>query len=193
MQFGIRKLLLAVAVVAVLCAMFVAVRNAYYADRQRTASALAQVSGISNVKLNFHVDVTEEVNSSSFSVDGHPDSVVGLAGLARYADESRFAVNRVGKWSFRVSGRRHMGAYRADTGEPVASHYFGFSIELGPNSPYKALITFEIDTLQDLVDHYAELIDLFETWPRESEPGSVVLEDGSVQYYYVVEDTLPTK
>jgi hypothetical protein len=50
------------------------------------------------------------------------------------------------------------------------------------------LIPFEINTLQDVVDHYAELVRLFETWPREAEPGTVTLEDGTTQYFYVIED-----
>ena len=193
MRFGIRNLLLVVAGVAVVCALLVSARNTYYADRRQTESALAKVRGISDVQLHSHFDVTEEVNRSSFSVDGYPGSIVELGGLGRYADQSRFSVSRVGKWTFRVSGRRYGGAYKADTGEPVESNYFGGNILLGPNSPYKELIPFEVDTLQDAVNHYADLIDLFDSWPRESEPGSVMLEDGSTQYYYVVEDPLPPK
>ena len=133
------------------------------------------------------------MNSSSFSVDGHPGSIVELGGLGQYADEGRFSVSRVGKWTFKISGRRYAGAYKADTGEPVESDYFGGNIVLGPDSPYKELIPFEVNTLQDVVNHYADLIDLFDSWPRESEPGSVMLEDGLTQYYCVVEDPLPPK
>ena len=193
MRFGIRNLLLAVAAAAVVCMLFVIARNAYYAERRQTESTLANVKGISDVQLHSHVEVTEEVHSSNFSVDGHPGSIVALGGLARYADDGRFSVSRVGKWTFKISGRRYGGAYRADTGEPVESNYIGGHIELGSNSPYQDLIPFKIDTLQNVVDHYTDLVDLFDSWPRESEPGSVMLEDGSTQYYYVVEDPSPPK
>jgi hypothetical protein len=81
-----------------------------------------------------------------------------------------------------------MGAHVEATGEPVESEYFGGHIELGPGSPYNDLIPFELNTLQDLVDHYQDLVDACETWPREAQPGAVTLDDGSTQYYYVVED-----
>ena len=191
MRFGIRNLLLVIVAVAVVCALFVAARNTYYADRRQTESALAKVSGISDVQLHSYVDVIEEVNSSSFSVDGHPGSIVELGGLGRYADEGRFSVGRIGKWTFKISGRRELGAYRADTGEPVESNYFGGHIVLGPDSPYRQLIPFEVATLQDVVDHYADFIGLLDSWPRQSKPGSVMHEDGSTQYYYVIEDPLP--
>jgi hypothetical protein len=187
MRYGIRSLLTVVAAVAVACALVVAARNTYYADRHQAESLLTKVQGISDVKLHSHVDVTEEVNSSSFTVEGHPGSIVQIGGLRRYEDEGRFSVSRIGKWKFRVSGRHYGGAYRADTGEPVESDYLGGSISLGPNSPYTHLIPFEVNTLQDLADHYTELVELFETWPREAEPGTVTLDDGTAQYYYVVD------
>jgi hypothetical protein len=189
MQFGIRKLLLVIAFAAVVCALLVAARNTYYSERHQTESALAEVQGISNVKLHSYIDITEEINSSSFSVDGHPGSIVVLGGLTQYADEGRFSVSRLGKWTFRVSGRGNLGAFRSDTGEPVESDYFGFSIELGHKSPYNNLFPFELNTLQDLADHYAELVDLFETWPREAEPGTVILDDGISEQFFVVEET----
>jgi hypothetical protein len=188
MRFGIRNLLLLIAAVAVMCALLVVARNTYYADRRQTESALAKVKGISDVKLLPYVDIIEEVNSSSFTIDGHSGSIVQLDGLGEYADNGRFTVSRIGKWKFRVSGRRHLGAYKADSREPVESDYLGGSIEFGPNSPYKELIPFEIDTLQDLADHYGELVNLFESWPREVKPGTVTLEDGTTQFFYVIEE-----
>ena len=193
MRFGIRNLLLFVAAAAVVCALLVAARNLYDADRRQAQSILVEVKGISDIQLHSHIDVTEEVNSTSFSVDGHPDSIIGIGGLGHYEDDGRFSVSRIGKWRFRVSGHRYGGVYRADTGKPVKSDYFGWHIGLGPHSPYSELIPFEVNTLQDIVDHYADLVDLFETWPRESEPGTVMLDDGSTQYFYVVEDPLPPK
>ena len=188
MRFGIRSLLFVIFLVSVACALFVVARNTYYADRRQTELALAQVSGISEIKLHSHVDVVEEVNSSSFSVDGFPGSIVELEGLGLYANKGRFWISRIGKWKFKVSGRRRVGVYRADTGEPIESDYFGSSIELGHNSPYKDLMPFEINTMQDLADRYGDLVELFETWPRKANPGSVTLEDGTIQSYFVVED-----
>jgi hypothetical protein len=192
MQFGIRRLLIIVAAVAVLCALYVAARNlskaVYYAQRRQAESVLAEIKGISDIKLHSHVDIVEEVNSSRFSVDGQPNSIIAIGGLGHYEDEGKFAVNRIGKWQFRTFGRRYGGAYNASTGQPVESDYFGWHIQLGTASPYGDLIPFEINTLQDVVDHYAELVRLFETWPREAEPGTVTLEDGTTQYFYVIED-----
>ena len=196
MRFGIRSLLLAaaaVAAVAVMCALFVAARNKFYADRRQVHSVLAAVDGISIISLHGHIDVTEEIDSTSISVDVHPDSIIQLEGLGHYDDTGSFYVSRIGKWRFSASGRRHMGAYIAATGDPVESEYSGGCMVLGPGSPYSELIPFEVNTLQDVVDHYEDFVDLFETWPRESKPGTVKLEDGSTQHYYVVEEPLSPK
>ncbi|MEZ6136542.1 MAG: hypothetical protein R3C53_16725 [Pirellulaceae bacterium] len=188
MQFGIRELLVTIAGFAVVCALFLAARNAYYAERRETESVLAQVKGISSVQLHPHVDITEEVNSCRFTVDEYPGSIVVLGGLVKYADRGRFSVSRVGKWTFRVSGRHKVGVYKMDIGESVESEYFGGNITLGLDSPYKNFFPFEVNTVQDLVDHYGDLVDLFEEWPRESNPGRVTLKDGETQIFYVVEE-----
>lgn len=170
-----------------MCAMFVFARNTYYSERRQTESALADIHGISDINLHSHVETTEKINSSSFSIDGQPRSIVVIGGLTKYADKGRFSVSRIGKWKFRISGRNHGGIYRADTGEPVESDYFACHITLGRNSPYRELFPFEVITLQDVVDHYQELVELFESWPREAEPGTVLLEDGTTQKFFVVE------
>ncbi|XZE17669.1 hypothetical protein SH449x_002944 [Pirellulaceae bacterium SH449] len=78
--------------------MFVTARNNYYAERFQTESALAKIKGISNIKLHSYNDVTEEIRSSSFSIDSQPGSIVQLGGLVKYADEGRFSIHRIPRW-----------------------------------------------------------------------------------------------
>lgn len=120
-------------------------------------------------------------------MDAYPDSVIAIAGLGDYHHEGHFFVGQIGKWRFRTFGRRHVGAYQEETGEPVESDYRGFHIQLGPTSPYRSLLPFDVATLQDVVDHYAELLVLLETWPLEAAPGTVTLEDGTTQFFYLIE------
>lgn len=189
MQFGIRNILLPIVGVAFMCSLFVVGRDTYYSERRQTEAVLATIQGISNIELHSCIDITEEVNASKFSVDSHPGSIIIVGGLCNYAAKGKFAVSQIGKWKFRNSGRRHCGAYLAATGEPVESNYLGCHIALGVDSPYRELFPFEVNTLQDVVDHYQEIVDLFETWPREAEPGTVTLKDGTTQYFYVVEES----
>lgn len=188
MQFGIRRLLIAVVIVAVACTMYVAALNYYHSDRHQAKSVLAQVKGISNVKLLCHIDVIEEINGCSFSIDGQPGSMISVGGLRDYKDKGSFSVSKIGKWRFRIFGQRHMGNFLESTGEPIESNYLSGHLGLGPASPYRDLIPFEVNTLQDVVDHYGEFVDLLESWPREAKPGSVKLEDGTTQFFYVIEE-----
>jgi len=188
MQFGIRRLLIVVAIVAVVCTIYVAAINYFYADRHHAKSVLGEVKGIGSIKLLSHIDIVEEVNGSSFSVEGQPGSVIAVGGLRTYKDDGSFTVSKIGKWRFRVLGQRHLGNFLENTGVPVESNYLSDHLELGSTSPYKDLIPFEVNTLQDVVDHYAELVDLLESWPRKAIPGSVTLQDGTTQFFYVMED-----
>jgi hypothetical protein len=188
MQFGIRRLLIAVTVVAVACALYIAALNCYYSERNLTTSVLAQIKGISNIKLISYIDIIEEIKGCSFSVDGQPDSMITVGGLGDYEDQGSFTVSKIGKWRFRIFGQRHMGSFLESTGEPIESNYWSGHLGLGPASPCRDLIPFEFNTLQDVVEHYAEFVDLLESWPREAKPGSVKLEDGTTQFFYVIEE-----
>jgi hypothetical protein len=186
-QFGIRKLFLAASIIAVMCVLYVAARNRYYADRIQVQSILAGVQGISDIKLHPHFDVVEEVNHISVTVENIPDSMITFGGLADYGEAGRFSVGRIGKWQFRISGRRHGLVFDSETGESIESSYFSGHITFGRGSPYNKLLPFEINTVQDLVDHYEDLVQVLANWPRETKPGSVVLDDGSTQFYSVRE------
>jgi hypothetical protein len=146
------------------------------------------LKGISDISLHSHVEVVEEIHGVTFTVDRHPNSFVSLAGLGDYEQNGPFWLSKLGKWRFKISGRRFDVVYDAVSGEPIESQYIGSHIELGTNSPYKDLIPFELASVQDVIDHYQDLIDLFESWPRETKPGTVMLNDGTVQYFYVIED-----
>jgi len=39
-----------------------------------------------------------------------------------------------------------------------------------------------------VVDHYRELVELLEAWPREAEPVALTLEDGTTQQFFVVKE-----
>jgi hypothetical protein len=186
-RFGIKSLMLVTAAVCVACALYLYARNFYYAERREAQDVLADIKGISFTIEGFH-DVVEEVSRINVSVNKHPKSIIQLGNLNRYQAAGAFSISRIGKWRFAISGRRKSGAFVAATGEPVESQYHGGHIELGPHSPYNKLIPFELNTLQELVDHYQDLVALFESWPRESQPGQVTLDDGSIQHFHVVED-----
>lgn len=186
-RFTLRGLLLTTAAVGVACSLYLYARNFYYAERRETQAVLRDVKGIAYEITTFADDV-EEVARVNITLDEHPDSHIAISGLGKYRSDRRFGISRIGKWRFVIYGRHYAGAYLEATGEPVESDYLGGHIELGPYSPYNKIIPFKVHTLHDLVEHYQELVDLFETWPREAEPGTLTLEDGSPQYFYVVED-----
>ena len=188
MRFGMRRLMIVVAGVCVLCSLYVAARHAYYSERRDNMAALTSLKGVSIESIHSHIDVVEEVGSTSISVKAHPGSSIVTGNLQNYLATGRFNVRRIGKWCFSVNGNRHCGAYKIATGEPVESDYFGSSIQLGPGGPYEEIIPVPTASLQDVVDHYQELVEFFESWPRKNAPGEVTLEDGSIQYYYVRED-----
>lgn len=181
--------MIAVALVAFFGGLFLTARHLYYNERRVTHLTLAKVKGISDIKVRTYVEEFEEVASSRFTVDNVPGSIVEIGNLNDYLDSGRIYLNRIGKWKFRISGRGHLGAVDANTGKSVESSYIGSYIAVGSNSPFKQLIPFEINSLQDLVDHYQELNDLFESWPRQTNPGTIQLQDGSLLHYSVTPDT----
>ena len=186
-RFTLLGLLLTTAAVSVACSLYLCARNFYYKERRETLAVLRDIKGIA-YEITTFIDVVEEVARVNITLDEHPDSHIAISSLGSYRSEHKLGISRIGKWQFVIFGRRHAGAYHVATGEPVESDYLSRHIEFGPDSPYNKIIPFKVQTLHDLVEHYPELVDLFETWPREAEPGTLTLEDGSTQYFYVVEE-----
>ena len=178
-RFGTRSLLWITLIVAILCGLISFAYRMYFAERYAVESSLKKIDGI-GYSISTHEDVIEEVASVTITLKDLPDSRIVGYGFATSESTGAFALGE-------IQGRRFLGATDSSTGEPVESNYWGGCIQLGNHSPYKDIIPYPTHTLQDIIDHYEELVDYFDTWPRESEPGRVVLEDGSVQKYYVLD------
>jgi hypothetical protein len=183
-QFGTRVILLITIVAAALCGAFAWGWQAYYSERHAALAVLSKIKGISYT-LDTVADVSERVTKATITIDGIPDSQVVVVGLPQYATSGRFAISQIGRWRFVVSGLAYLGAKDSETGEPIQSGYLAGYLTLGKNSPYRDVIPFPINTPQDLINHYQEFVNLLESWPIESAPGRVFLEDGSVQSYFV--------
>jgi len=186
LTFGTRGLLWTTLTVALICGTISFASRMYYAERHAVQSILKNFDGIDYSMLTYE-DVVEEVGSVTITIDDIPESRIVVQGLEQYKTSGQFAISEIGKWRFVIAGTTFMGAKNSSTGEPVKSNYWGGYITLGRDSPYRELIPYPTNTLQDIVDHYRELVDYFETWPRESEPGEVILDDGSAQRYYALE------
>ncbi len=185
-RFGTRSLLWTTLVVAIICGLISSAYRMYHAERYAVESFLKKIDGI-GYSISTHDDVMEEVAGVTITLKDLPDSRIVFYGLASYESNGTFSLGTIGKWRFVTQGRRFLGNTVSSTGEPVESDYWAGFIDLGANSPYKDIIPYPTRTLQDIIDHYEELVDYFDKWPRESEPGHVILDDGSVQTYYVVD------
>jgi hypothetical protein len=173
-------------IVALICGMISFASRLYYAERYAVGSFLKKIDGI-GYSISTHEDVLEEVASVTITLKDLPESRIVVYGLATYESTGTFALGEIGKWRLVIQGRRFLGATDSSTGEPVESNYWGGCIQLGADNPYEKIIPYPTHTLQDIIDHYEELVDYLDTWPRESDPGQVILEDGSVQKYYVLD------
>ncbi|XZE22013.1 hypothetical protein SH449x_001929 [Pirellulaceae bacterium SH449] len=183
-QFGTRVILLTTIVAAVLCGAFAWGWQAYYSERHAVLAVLNKIKGISYT-LDTVADVSEKVTKATIAIDGIPDSQFVVVGLPQYAANGRFAISQIGRWRFVVSGLAYLGAEDSETGEPIQSSYLVGYLTLGTNSPYQEMIPFPVNTLQDLINHYQQFVTLLESWPIESAPGRVFLDDGSAQSYFV--------
>ncbi|MCA9105745.1 MAG: hypothetical protein KDA83_09990 [Planctomycetales bacterium] len=187
--FTLRRLLWLVAMFALVSLIAVWVRNQHYSERREINAALAQIQGLSNVRLRTHQEGTEQVDSVAVSLAGKPDSVIEFGNLHALEPSGTFFVSRIGPWTFSVSGKRHLGVVDAMSGKSIESDYLSGHIPFGPTSPYADMFPFDVSSPQSLVDHYDEVLDALSSWPREDSPGSVKLVDGTTQWFFVEKAT----
>jgi hypothetical protein len=134
----------------------------YYMDLIHVRSRLANIDGITDVRVYGFDDVSYEVTLATFALEGRPDAVIGSRWLG---EPGHVWLQRLGPWEFQECSYGFQGVINTATGKPVETLGFRDCIDIGPSGEYAAMLPVKIRDLNDVVSHYDELVRYFSTWP----------------------------
>ncbi|MCC9606863.1 hypothetical protein LOC68_15735 [Blastopirellula sp. JC732] len=164
-------------------------QTSFYRERDQCLANFQRMPGIDNVVVHGHEVSRFEVDSVQFSLAGRPDTLVKLGGQEELFDckssdrlES-LAVLQIGPWTFGGQGKKPRKGSTAE--EPLFSKFGIYALSFGPDSPLRDLVPLKIESVDDLVEHYDELVELLESWPRKEAPGHLERGDETLDYWVI--------
>lgn len=187
-QFTIPTIMYATLAVAVIVAV-VRLWTADYADystRDEYAANLARMDSISNVKLlggtifRYEKEVFA-VQEIQFSLAGRPDTLMIIVAdeQLRTCDSheplSRVVLHQVGGMRFRAT----VESSQLQRPDEVAG------INVGPQGVFAEHFPFPLRSIDDIVDHYDEIVAILKTWPRQDQPGELTWEGRHAKYWAI--------
>ncbi|TWT38347.1 MFS transporter [Blastopirellula retiformator] len=196
-QFTIPMLLYATVLAAIVAcgAKLWLVDDTDYTRRNEIRANLARMNSISGTRVLGPIigryDGEEYVpHEIEFSLSGRPDTLVKIFADERLrtcdSDEPlrKVVLHQVGRVRFRATVDSSQMDYPIEV----------MGINVGPNGLFADQFPFPLRSIDDFVDHYDELVKIFETWPREDQPGRFAYEIDGVEYgeieYWATEEPL---
>lgn len=186
LRFGLRLLFWITAIVAVFAYIPTMLYRGYYWQLNHVNAVLAANREIENVRIEGNEDVFYEAEWVEFSICGKPGSKVALVVPhgERIDGGTKLWLSQLGPWSFTTFGHGYDGVTLIDTGEPIKTDFNWNWVDVGSDGPFAELIPVKANTVADIVEHYDELVEFFETWPKQSSPGKVQDQSGTLLHYF---------
>lgn len=194
-QFPLPALIFVTLLVASIAGLYKAGQRAYYYNRDQVLASFQRMPGIEAVVVHGRPDpdfFELSVEDVEFSLAGRPQTRVRLT--ADYslrhcqANESlrRLTIEQIGPWTFDGYGKESVPGYDP---AKVTAPFTIDALTLGEEGRMQQLLPWKIESVDDLVAHYDEIVALLETWPRRENPGH--WEQDGVSFDYYVEDNGP--
>lgn len=172
--------------VTLLTALFaLAVRYVTSVDQSERLQYLANLQRMDNIS-NIQIYGEESfrritVQRIQFSLANRPDTLVAIDAAhslrsCRSNDSIKYLLfTRIGPWRLKAQATDKVSGY--------VWNARGF--ETGTAGKFRDKFPFAVASIDDIVEHYDEIVAILESWPRESEPGR--WEDEYIQIDYWVE------
>lgn len=176
-QVSLITILLLMTVAGVIMGFVKASHVPYYERRDAFLRNLEPMDEISNVVVDgFDSEESWYPSQISFSIAGRPDT---LLVIYPQHELKSCRINEPIKrlYVFQLGPYRFSGHVETVEQDGRTSKSNPSSIELGTDGVFRDQLPCQIDSIQDLIEHYDELIVFFnEEWPRANDPGHLEVE-----------------
>jgi len=180
MKFKLRSLLIFITAICVLVAFVAALprigKAIYYSERNEINAFLSKLDSIENVKFSaFDDGILEEVVSVSFSVKGKPNSTLTIVNMENPSDGLRLGrIGDVAVW--------RTGILELDGGTKTTFFQMGVDFAL-----LQTLTSKEIKTVDDVIDHYDEILEVVQAMPIAAGEETYVIGGNKYSYFQQID------
>ena len=183
-------------VAAVVCLVFIAGAGffwyelagpGYYSELNAIRGELERIPQVEIAELDGVHDLTLEHIWARIHIAGKGDMAFGGLDRDSVRDTKHLLLVSVGPYRIRVRGEGYVGVYKADTGKPVRSEFWGSPVDIAPEGVFAHLFPFKIPNIQTAVAHYEDIFRIIGAWPQESSQPRHFRDAKGTNFYYWVE------
>ena len=165
----------------------------YYAEYREIRSRVGAIPGVHIIRMGGLHDTEYEDIWAEISVAGK--GMLELQALTVSSFDKgqgpRIVLRRIGPWIIDVEGEGFLGAWMQATGNPTKSKFTGGALELGSAGAFTSMFPCDLNTVQDVIGDYDEIVRVLTAWPNVPARKTLVASNGTVHRYGLIPITSP--
>ena len=150
----------------------------YYAEFNDIKKSLEEMEGVSLIDAWGHEDLTFEHIGAEIEV--------AEKGLVRFTELSsssftsnpKICLEKIGPYHFTYRGNGYIGVNNIETNKPMISEFMGSSIDVGKDGWFAGFFSFQIHSVQDVIQRYDEICEVISQWPIFPKEQNFISRDG---------------
>jgi hypothetical protein len=157
----------------------------YYAEVNAVRTELQKIPQIKYVVIDYVDDITPEQITAQISVEANGDLTISNLKRKSFRYTESIRLRTIGPYSINVQGRGYRGAYETATGNPVQSEFYEGDIDIGTGGEFAHLFPFKLLKVQDVINHYEDILGIIAAWPVEPDKAHFKDDTGTDFYYSI--------
>lgn len=129
--------------------------------------------------------MTLEHITAKVQVEGKGLIVLSELGPESFKTTGEMRLKQIGHLQMEQHSFGYMGMFVTATHEKVKSHAYADWIDIGAEGPYMHEIPFRVRSVQDVINHYDDIVSVLSKWPHEPEKLTVTANDGTIHEAWV--------
>ncbi len=186
-KYSLRSLSIGVTITAMLCKVPDLWHGIYYHERIKITELIKRTPAVRSAEYVCDAELTESILLTTIELRDRPDATLKLCRLEDHENGvfRHLHVRQIGDLIPLVGHWRDSDRPNEKIGEPVRRYSWRPDADIGPDSELKDILPFTVSTLDELIEHYDEILAYFETCQTSGNRGTIRLPDGSELDYHV--------
>ena len=150
----------------------------YYGEFNDIKKSLEDMEGVSLIDAWGHKDVTFEHIGAEIEVAEKGRVRFSELSSSSFTSNPRICLEKIGPYHFIYRGNGYMGVNNIETNEPMISEFMGSSIDVGKDGWFAGFFSFQIQSVQDVIQRYDEICEVISQWAIFPKEQNFISPDG---------------
>ena len=136
------------------------------------------MEGVSLIDAWGHEDLTFEHIGAEIEVAEKGRVRFSELSSSSFTSNPRICLEKIGPYHFIYRGNGYMGVNNIETNEPMISEFMGSSIDVGKDGWFAGFFSFQIQSVQDVIQRYDEICEVISQWAIFPKEQNFISPDG---------------